>query len=213
MAGTTVQDHGEVPGAFNAALADHNLAATPAQLNSVRGSSKRQAVLNLTPEGPDRALRADAIYASFRARLRQRYEADGVMPMDGAAELFLWLRAKGIRVALNTGFDRDITTLLLKALEWQDDVVDTVVCGDDVRQGRPAPYMIFHAMEGTGTTDVRQVMNIGDTALDLHAGHNAGVAWNIGVLSGAHSMEQLQAAPHTRILSSIAALPDFWKEG
>ncbi len=212
MAGTTVQDNGEVPGAFNAALADHDLAATPAQLNTVRGSSKRQAVLNLTPEGPDRALRAEAIYNSFCARLRHRYETHGVAPVDGAAELFTWLRAKGTRIALNTGFERDITALLLKALQWQEDVVDAVVCGDDVRQGRPAPYLIFHAMEATGITDVRQVMNIGDTTLDLRAAHNAGVAWNIGVLSGAHSMEELQAAPHTRILASIADLPDLWKE-
>ena len=212
MAGTTVQDNGEVPGAFNAALADHDLASTPAQLNSVRGSSKRQAVLNLTPEGPDRALRAEAIYNSFCARLRHRYLTHGVAPVDGAAELFTWLRAKGIRIALNTGFDRDITALLLKALQWQEDVVDAVVCGDDVRQGRPAPYLIFHAMEATGITDVRQVMNMGDTTLDLRAAHNAGVAWNIGVLSGAHSMEQLQTAPHTRILASIADLPDLWKE-
>jgi phosphonatase-like hydrolase len=99
---------------------------------------------------------------------------------------------------------------LLTALQWRD-AVDAVVCGDDVQQGRPAPYLIFHAMEATGTTNVQQVMNVGDTVLDLQAGHNADVRWNIGVLSGAHAREQLEQAPHTHLLPSIAALPDLWK--
>ncbi len=210
MAGTTVKDNGEVPDAFTAALADHDLSVTPAQLTTVRGSSKRQAVLHLTPEGPHRALRAEAIYVSFCSRLTQRYQADGVTQMEGATAIFRWLRSRDIRVALNTGFDRDITTLLLTALQWQDDVVDAVICGDDVRQGRPAPYLIFHAMEATMITDVRHVMNIGDTALDLRAAHNARVRWNIGVLSGAHTIEQLEPAPHTHLLPSISALPDLW---
>ena len=89
-------------------------------------------------------------------------------------------------------------------------MVDAVVCGDDVRQGRPAPYLIFRAMEAAGATDVRHVMNVGDTELDLRAGWNAGVGWNVGVLSGAHPRERLQKAPHTHLIASVAALPELW---
>ena len=38
------------------------------------------------------------------------------------------------------------------------------------------------------------------------AGHNAGVRWNIGVLSGAHSRRQLAAAPHTHLVGSADEL-------
>jgi len=86
-------------------------------------------------------------------------------------------------------------------------VVDAVVCGDEVAQGRPAPYMIFHCMKATGVSDVRRVANVGDTVLDLQAGHNAGVALNVGVLSGAHGRDQMQSAPHTHLLNSVADLP------
>lgn len=95
---------------------------------------------------------------------------------------------------------------MLTALNWQDKVVDAVVCGDEVRQGRPAPYLIFRAMELTGTTAVQEVVNVGDTVLDLEAGHNACVRWNVGVLSGAHDLELLERAPHTHILRSIREL-------
>lgn len=209
LAGTTVKDNGQVPQAFTAALAEHGLTVTAEQLTQVRGASKRQAALHLIPDGPDRVQRADVIYASFCEHLKQRYQTQGVAPLEGAAEVFRWLRAQDVRVALNTGFDRDITKLLLTALRWEDGLVDAVICGDDVRQGRPAPYMIFHALETTGTTDLQQVMNVGDTALDLHAGHNARVRWNVGVLSGAHQRAQLEQAPHTHLLPSIAVLPEL----
>ena len=55
LAGTTVQDGGEVPDSFRAALAEHGIEVTADQLSAVRGSSKRQAVLHLVPDGPDRA--------------------------------------------------------------------------------------------------------------------------------------------------------------
>ena len=121
--------------------------------------------------------------------------------------MFAWLRDRGIRVALNTGFDRDTTQMLLTALGWVAHTVDGIVCGDDVPQGRPAPYLIFRCMEATGAVSVGRVANVGDTALDLRAGHNARVRFNVGVLSGAHGRDLLAAEPHTHLLASVADLP------
>ncbi len=206
LAGTTVRDRGEVAGAFVAALAGHGIEVTPERLASVRGSSKRQAIAALMPEGPGRAHAAQAAYALFREHLARAYRAQGVSPVDGAERVFRQLRARGVRVALNTGFDRDITRLLTSSLGWDDGVVDAVVCGDDVPAGRPAPYLIFRAMEATSTCDVREVANVGDTLLDLQAGHNAGVGWNLAVLSGAHDRATLERAPHSGLIDSIADL-------
>jgi len=210
LAGTTVKDGGQVSDAFTAALLEHDIEITPEQLSSVRGSSKRRAVLHLIPEGPERERRAESVYASFRQHLTERYRVEGIEPIDGAEKIFRWLRAEGTLVALNTGFDRDITALLLKALKWDEEVLDAVVCGDEVRQGRPAPYLIFRAMEATGTMSVRSVANVGDTVLDLKAGHNAGVRWNVGVLSGAHNRQLMEQAPHTHVLQSITELHNLW---
>ncbi len=208
MAGTTVRDAGQVPQAFTTALAAHGIAVTPQAINSLRGASKRLAILNLIPEGEgaDRAALAEQVYATFVQLLARAFKGT-VEPVPGAREAIDTLRGRGVRVALNTGFDRETTNLLLDALRWREGVVDAVVCGDEVAQGRPAPYMIFHCMEATGVTDVRRVANAGDTVLDLQAGHNAGVALNIGVLSGAHGRDQMQPQPHTHLLNSVAELP------
>lgn len=210
LAGTTVEDRGEVPDAFAAALSSQGISVSPEQLRNVRGASKRQAILHFIPPGPEQAARAESVYASFREHLARRYQSDGVRPVAGADTTFMSLRERGVRIAVNTGFDREMTAMLLDALGWGGEFFDAVVCGDDVPQGRPAPYLIFRAMESAGAGNVHKVANVGDTALDLLAGHNAGVKWNIGVLSGAHERAQMEAAPHTHLLASVAELSSFW---
>ena len=207
IAGTTVEDRGQVPAAFKAAFEEHGIVVTPDQLSGVRGSSKKEAVRQLVPAGPGREPVAEAVYDSFCGRLARLYRDEGVQPVAGVLDVFSWLKQNGVRLALNTGFDRSITELLISTLGWASQV-NAVVCGDDVREGRPAPYLIFHAMESTGVSSVHRVVTVGDTAVDLRAGYNAGVRCNIGVLSGAHTREQLEREPHTQLLSSVAELPD-----
>jgi phosphonatase-like hydrolase len=206
MAGTTVQDNGQVSEAFTAALAEYGVAVSPEALRGLRGASKREAIIGLLPAGAARAEQAERAYASFRDHLARRY-ADTAREVPGAGDVFAWLRGRGIRVALNTGFDRDTTQMLLAALGWAAQMVDAIVCGDEVPQGRPAPYLIFRCMEATGAVSVGRVANVGDTALDLRAGHNASVRFNVGVLSGAHGRDLLAAEPHTHLLASVADLP------
>jgi phosphoglycolate phosphatase len=211
LAGTTVADRGQVPAAFEAALAEHGVTVTPEQVGAVRGASKRQAIATLVGDGADASMRSAAIYAAFTTQLRARYATDPPRAIAGAPETFDWLRGRGVRVALGTGFDRDITAMLLAALGWAAGVVDAVVCGDDVPLGRPAPFLIYRAMEQTDVVDVRRVAAVGDTALDLQAGANAQVGWNVGVLSGAHARERLAAEPHTHIVASVADLPGLFE--
>ncbi len=210
MAGTTVKDRGEVARAFSAALAEHGVEASAEQINAIRGASKREAIASLVaPKYGGDPARVEAVYASFKNHLQRVFTREAE-PVAGAMETFAWLRERGIKLALNTGFDRDITGILLDALRWRD-IADAVICGDDVPLGRPAPYMIFRAMEATGTLDVRHVLNVGDTVSDLQAARNAGVAVSVGVLSGAHKREQLKREPHTCLIESIAVLPGLWR--
>jgi phosphonatase-like hydrolase len=119
-----------------------------------------------------------------------------------------WLRDQGVRVALNTRFDRVTTTVLIRALGWTT-MVDAVVCGDDVAQGRPSAALILKCMETAAVHDPSRVANVGDTVLDLRAGHHAGVQCNVGVLSGAHNRQTLEVEPHTHLIASVADLPSI----
>jgi phosphonatase-like hydrolase len=206
MAGTTVRDDNQVPEAFTAALAERGLAVTPEQIHQLRGASKKQAIAALLPPGADLAARTDAVYETFRAELARRFTGTA-REVPGAAAVFAQLRGRGIKVALNTGFDRDTTRMLMRALGWEETLVDAIACGDEVPQGRPAPDLIRRCMALAGVADPQAVANLGDTILDLRAGHAANVRLNIGVLSGAHQRAMLAAEPHTHLIASVADLP------
>lgn len=204
MAGTTVEDRGQVPAAFAETLAANGITLSPDEITRVRGASKREAIRRLLPDGTNTDV--DRVFAEFRKNLARTYAARGVNAIAGAAEVFNELRRRTVKVALTTGFDRDTALLLLSAVGWTRATVDVVVCGDDVAAGRPAPDMILLAMRLSGVTDPSRVANVGDTALDLESAARAGVKWNIGVLSGAHAKEALERAPHTHLLDSVADL-------
>lgn len=206
LVGTTVLADDAVPRAFAAAVAAEGLTLTAAQIHAVRGATKRLALAQLLPAGPGQALRVERAYARFQDRLRAAYSPATVRAVPGALEAVARLRAAGVRMALNTGFDRALTAHLLAALGWHE-VADAVVCGDDVAAGRPAPDLIRAAMAATDVRDAATVANVGDTALDLRAGAAAGVGWNIGVWSGAHDRATLEAAPHTHLCASVADVP------
>lgn len=212
LGGTTIQDGGQVPQAFTAALQVNGLEVSAENLQAVRGASKRAVVRRFVerqfPEAEVETV-SERVFAAFQRNLADLYAAGGVQVIPGVNETFAWLRRSGIKIALNTGFDRLITGLLVQAAGWEPGIA--VACADDVPQGRPAPYLIFRAMQTAGATSVHRVASVGDTVLDLQAGWNAGVHWNIGVLSGAHTRLQLEQAPHTLLLPGVADLPEAWE--
>jgi phosphonatase-like hydrolase len=212
LAGTTVHDRGEVPAAFGEALREADLPFDPAEVVAWRGASKREVLARLVTRAgvvdADGA-RVHRIYDRFRTLLGTRLATSSPLSLPGVRETFDRLHEGGILVALTTGFDREIVEQVLAAVDWAS-LPDACICSEDVTRGRPAPYMIFRAMERCGIADVRQVAVVGDTRLDLEAAWNAGAPWRIGVLTGAHDRATLGAGPHTHLLESIGELPGLW---
>ncbi|WP_375483696.1 phosphonatase-like hydrolase [uncultured Jatrophihabitans sp.] len=211
VAGTTVDEGGIVYRVLADSVRALGADPTPTQIEAWMGAGKREAIAALLGESgvdvTDEAV--DAGFADFRDRLTAAYRAQPPAPFPGVPELIANLRSSRVKVALTTGFDREVTTSLLTALGWDTDVVDAVVCIDDVPAGRPAPYMIFRAMEMTGVADVRRTLVAGDTVRDIRAGHNAGAAVVLAVLTGDVSAETLAAAEPTEVLADVAELPGF----
>lgn len=210
MAGTTVVDPGNVLRAYMEALRTHDIPAPEAELRRHRGRSKRGTIAALVeayaPDGGEQLV--EAAFATFQQALERSYE-EGNEPIPGTLETFAYLREHGIKIGLNTGFYRHVRDKILENLGWDDTVVDCAICGDDVPEGRPAPYMIFAAMSAVGVDDVSRVVAVGDTPLDLQAATRAGLAGAIGVLSGSHDAVSLGGTRHTHIIPSVAELPDL----
>jgi phosphonatase-like hydrolase len=215
IGGTIIEDHGEVTDAYCAALGANGMPVSAAELTEFKGASKRDVIEYFVQrrwghkdEGAQK--RIDKTYQDFTKELEAAFSNGGVKPISGAAKTFAWLKSQGILCAITTGFYRSIVDRILTSAEWGEAFV-ACVCGEDVVQGRPAPYMIFRAMEAAGIDDVKEVLNVGDTPLDIQAGKKAGVLGAIGVLSGVHKkMRLLQESP-SFLIPSVADLPALIK--
>ncbi|MFE1955880.1 phosphonatase-like hydrolase [Streptomyces sp. NPDC059524] len=212
MAGTTVEEHGAVYEALRHAVESTGASVAASDLQTWMGTDKREAIAALVRIGggtPDAAL-VERQYEVFRAYLREAYAKTPPEPIAQADKALAELRARGVKVALTTGFSDDVALPLLESLGWatgEGGNLDAVVTSDEVVRGRPAPYMIHRAMEKTGVVDVRRVLVAGDTAVDLEAGTNAGAGVVVGVLTGQLTREQLEAHPHSHVLDSVADVP------
>ncbi|HZQ69441.1 MAG TPA: phosphonatase-like hydrolase [Terriglobales bacterium] len=208
IAGTIIEDHGEVVASFRSALLANGMDVSDAELREWKGASKREVIRRFAADRftTDREQKVEKTYADFRQALENHYQANGVIPIAGAEATFRWLRERKILIATTTGFYREIADFILKEAGWFA-TFNANVTSSDVAKGRPAPDMILRAMEATGVASPSQVVNVGDTPLDLQAGTNAGAAGVIGVLTGAHAEERLRREPHTHIIPSVADLP------
>jgi len=213
IAGTIIEDGGEVIDAFGAALEQNGLRATQEELTELKGASKRAVITRFVERqwgvaDAGNAARIDQAYRDFKSELEGRYANGGVRPIPGAAATFAWLKARHILSATTTGFYRSVTDVILESAGWRETFAANV-CSDDVQEGRPAPDMIFRAMEATGITNKVEVLNVGDTRLDIEAGKRAGVLGVIGVLSGVQKEDRLRAASPSHLIPSVAELPSL----
>ena len=115
-------------------------------------------------------------------------------------------------LATTTGFDRPLCTAILARLGWQHYFAASIT-SDDVSDGRPAPYMLFRAMEAAHVNETAQVMAVGDTPLDLQAANNGGLGAAIGVFSGAATEDRLRKERNSGVLPSVAQLPELIRLG
>lgn len=215
IAGTTIDDGGAVYDALRAAVEERGATVADADLQQWMGTDKITAISALLELGgvePERRLVLDS-FDRFRVILAASYASHPPTVLPGVDAAIARLRAAGVRVALTTGFSDDVTEPLLASVGWRvGEQLDAVITTDQVPAGRPAPYLIFRAMERTGVIDVRRVLAAGDTVVDVQAARNAG-AVSVGVLTGQTPRAALEAAPHDHILDSVAELPALILQG
>jgi phosphoglycolate phosphatase len=213
MAGTTIDDHGSVYIALQKSVEETGATVAEADLQKWMGTDKVAAItalMRLGGQDPS-AERVAAAFERFREILAASYREHPPVALPGVEDALRELQARGILISLTTGFSDDVAVPLLESLGWTvgpgtEHLLDAVVTTSHVPAGRPAPYLIHHAMELTGVTDVRRVLAAGDTVVDLLAAANAGVI-AVGVLTGALARAELAEHPHDHILQSVAALP------
>lgn len=212
MAGTTVRDKGNVAESFINALALHNINVPIEEVNKVMGWRKKEAIKMLLQKfhTVDEVL-IETIHEQFTQNMIVFYKNDeDLQPLPFAEDVFTSLRNQNIKVALNTGFTKAITDVLLEKLNWQNgNVVDDVIASDEVEEGRPHPFMIRELMKRHGIENSSSVVKVGDTEVDVLEGRNAGCGLVVAVTTGAYTRQALEEYHPDKIIDSLHELPSL----
>ena len=108
------------------------------------------------------------LYTNFDSNLKNRYfDNSNITLIDSKLPaLFNSLREKNIKIALNTGYSKEIQGAIINKLRMND-FIDTYISSEEVKYGRPYPYMIYHLMEKYNIQNPKSVIKFGDTRNDI----------------------------------------------
>lgn len=210
MAGTTVNENNVVYKTLKKAINEKGFDVSLDQvLAEGAGKEKLQAIKSILAAyaaKSDEAL-SQEIYDRFIGLLEDAYNTSEILPGDNAEELFKALHDRNILVVLDTGYNSQTAESLLTKLGWtQGKEYDYLVTASDVQNNRPQPDMILRAMKKFQITDAGEVAKVGDSAIDIEEGRNAGCKLNIGITTGAHTREQLKTANPEGIIDNLIDL-------
>ena len=208
VAGTVLNDDGLVIAAFRNAFE-----ATQPDLWPTHGEqwtqyaidTMGQSKIHVFTELLGDAEKAHTANVAFEESYVSEIAEVGAVAIAGAEDLFKYLRAKGVAIALTTGFSRSTLDTLLIELGWKD-LIDISVTPGEAGRGRPHPDMLQKAATTLGITNPASVIVVGDTAADMQAAVSFGAGQAIGVLTGAHDEHRLHDAGATSVINSVADL-------
>jgi len=217
MAGTVVEEDNLVYRTGREAMVRSGYAIDLEEVfANAAGMEKRMGIYNcLLALGVNREeaeSEADTIHDDFKKHLWAAYESAEIKAKPGAEQLFLDLRSRGSKVALNTGYARPIAELLLKKLNWKEGTtVDALVTATDVPMGRPSSAMIDELRQRLSIMEPRAVAKIGDSTVDIEEGQNAGCGLVVGITTGAHTRNQLATAQPDLIVNELSEQGKYLK--
>ncbi len=214
IAGTTVVDSGNINEAFKNAFSNAGYNVNPADIDKVMGYRKTDAIRIILNNYNNNQIDSnsyltDIIHNDFTNGMVKFYEEDDdLKPMPFAEEVFTNLQNRGIKVALNTGFTKVITSTILDKLGWHNSaLINAVICSDEVPEGRPHSFMIKELSRQLNVNDAFDVAKVGDTKVDIEEGRNAGCGLVIAVTTGAFTRSQLEPYHPDHIIDSLQQLP------
>jgi len=212
VAGTTAHDGGLVVKAFQMAMAETQpsvtrLASMTEYVIATMGQRKIDVFMHLCDKDEQAAFAAHERFVTCYTDLVAQGE---LVEFDGVSGFFRELRQRGIGIGITTGFPRAILDPIIYSLGWGE-LIDLSVAASEVDQGRPAPDMIFRALDMYNKAHgldlhADQMAVAGDTESDMKAGVTAGAAIVLGVTSGAHSEMRLRATGATDISATVLSL-------
>lgn len=133
----------------------------------------------------------EQLYAAFEAKLMESLEqfAD---PIPGVLDTVERLRQQGFKIGSTTGYTKRMMEVVAPQAASKGYSPDYLVCSDEVKAGRPYPYMIYRNLYELGVFPPGAAVKVGDTVSDVQEAVNAGV-WAVAVVRGSSELGLTEA--------------------
>lgn len=177
---------------------------TEAAVRRYMGYAKRDHVAALLAEAPVAAAWAarhgqpaatadiDALVMALEPEMAAQAALCSAL-IPGAATTVAWLAQQGIRIGSTTGYTRTMMIGIIPAAAAQGYSPDVIVCAGETARGRPAPFMIWQALEQLGLWPAHHAVVVDDAPVGIDAGVAAG-AWTVGVAASGNGAGLTEAA-------------------
>lgn len=178
--GTLVDTASEIAEAANRALQSHGIARRPvAEITLLIGAGTRELMLKLLArcflEQPELAARVQP--GDVLASMDEHYAittGTSAVPYPGCRDALADIQAIGVRLACVTNKELRHARRVLEVNRLQG-YFDLVIGGDSLEHKKPHASVLRHVAQQLGV-DMTRVAHVGDSAIDVQAARNAGVA-------------------------------------
>lgn len=124
----------------------------------------------------------DIIYNHFETCIfKNLHQHTKVIP--GVHDVQEYLRNQNIKIGSTTGYTTPMINIVAESAVKQGYFPDVIVASDQVRRGRPYPYMLHQNAAMLEVQNMKHVIKVGDTVVDIEEGIHAG-CWSVGVVMG-----------------------------
>ena len=210
--GTLVDTASEIAEAANCALAAHGIPRRPvAEITMLIGAGTRELMLKLLAQCylADPALASRTRVEDVLASMDEHYAittGTSAVPYGGCCDALRRLRAAGVHLACVTNKELRHAIRVLKATGL-DSYFELVIGGDSLPEKKPHASVLQHVARSIGVSTQRTA-HIGDSAIDVAAARNAGVAaW--AVPYGYNAGVPISDAAPDRIFASLSQAADL----
>lgn len=122
----------------------------------------------------------EAMYEEF-VPLQLESLADFADLIPGTQTAIAEFRRRRLKIGSNTGYNRDMTNILLAEAREYGYEPDSTVCASEVPAGRPEPWMALQNAREMRVYPMEAIVKIDDTIPGIEEGLNAGM-WTIGIV-------------------------------
>ncbi|MBD1382166.1 phosphonoacetaldehyde hydrolase [Metabacillus arenae] len=138
-------------------------------------------------------------------------------PIPGVLQTVEQLRELGYKIGSTTGYTKDMMNIVAPKAKEKGYEPDYLATPDDVKEGRPFPWMCYlNAME-LGIFPMKRLVKVGDTVADMKEGLNAGML-TVGIILGSNelglSQEEVEGMESSVLTEKMAAIRErFFQAG